>query len=103
MTLHLRGEVRQVFTDWLRANRPDLVPRYEELYRRGAYAPRKERERLAKLVRGGDTAHGFGAGTRRWRGEHGGSTDEDENEDLMPGAVEARPSRPAQARQASLF
>ena len=30
--LHLRGEVRQVFMDWLRSYRPDLVPRYEELY-----------------------------------------------------------------------
>ena len=26
--------------DWLRSYRPDLVPRYEELYARGAYAPR---------------------------------------------------------------
>ena len=45
MALHLRGEVREVFMDWLRAQRPDLVARYEELYRRGAYAPREERER----------------------------------------------------------
>ena len=37
--------------DWLRAQRPELVPRYEELYRRGAYAPREERERLAGMVR----------------------------------------------------
>ena len=27
---HLRGEVRGIFLDWLRAKRPDLVPRYEE-------------------------------------------------------------------------
>ena len=27
--LHLRGEVRDVFMDWLRPYRPDLVPRYE--------------------------------------------------------------------------
>jgi DNA repair photolyase len=51
--LHLRGEVRGVFMDWLRSYRPDLVPRYEELYARGAYAPRAERERISKLVRGG--------------------------------------------------
>jgi DNA repair photolyase len=49
--LHLRGEVRDVFMDWLRCKRPDLVDRYEELYRRGAYAPAKERERLSQLVR----------------------------------------------------
>jgi DNA repair photolyase len=51
VALHLRGEVREIFVDWLRANRPDLVARYRELYRRGAYAPREERERLASLVR----------------------------------------------------
>src|SRR2546421_1567142 len=38
IALHLRGEVRQVFMDWLAAKRPDLLPRYRELYRRGAYA-----------------------------------------------------------------
>ena len=39
--------------DWLRSYRPDLVPRYEELYARGAYAPKAERERLSRLVRAG--------------------------------------------------
>jgi DNA repair photolyase len=48
--LHLRGEVRDVFFAWLRAERPDLVPRYEELYRRGAYAPAAERERAQQLL-----------------------------------------------------
>jgi len=51
VALHLRGEVRDVFFGWLREHRPDLVDRYEELYRRGAYAPRDERRRLAALVR----------------------------------------------------
>jgi DNA repair photolyase len=51
--LHLRGEVRDVFMDWLRSYRPDLVPRYESLYARGAYAPKAERERLSALVREG--------------------------------------------------
>lgn len=49
--LHLRGEVRGIFLDWLRSHRPDLLPRYERLYARGAYAPKTERERIAKLVR----------------------------------------------------
>jgi DNA repair photolyase len=54
VALHLRGEVRGVFMEWLRSYRPDLVPRYEELYRRGAYAPAAERERMADLLaRGG--------------------------------------------------
>jgi DNA repair photolyase len=51
VALHLRGEVRQVFMDWMRSQRPDLLPRYEELYRRGAYAPKEERARLARMVR----------------------------------------------------
>jgi DNA repair photolyase len=51
--LHLRGEVRDVFMGWLRSRRPDLVPRYEKLYRRRAYAPQAERERLARMVRRG--------------------------------------------------
>jgi len=50
VALHLRGEVRQVFMDWLAGARPDLVPRYRELYRRGAYAPLQERRRLTRLV-----------------------------------------------------
>jgi DNA repair photolyase len=29
VALHLRGEVRDVFMDWLRSQRPDLVPRYD--------------------------------------------------------------------------
>ena len=44
--LHLRGEVREIFFDWLRQYRPDLIERYERLYRRGAYLPRDERKRL---------------------------------------------------------
>jgi DNA repair photolyase len=58
IALHLRGEVRDVFMQWLRAQRPDLVPRYQELYRRGAYAPRQERERLSRMVRSGGSARG---------------------------------------------
>lgn len=52
IALHLRGEVRTLFMDWLRRARPELVPHYEELYRRGAYMPREERLRLGRLVRG---------------------------------------------------
>ncbi len=51
LCLHLRGEVRGIFFDWLRTHRPDLVPRYEQLYARGAYAPREERDRISRLLR----------------------------------------------------
>jgi DNA repair photolyase len=51
IALHLRGEVRQVFMEWLEEHRSDLVPRYIELYRRGAYAPVRERKRLSALIK----------------------------------------------------
>jgi len=50
--LHLRGEVRGIWFDWLSQYRPDLVPLYEELFEKGAYMPAAERKRLAGLVRG---------------------------------------------------
>jgi DNA repair photolyase len=62
VALHLRGGVREVFMQWLQARRPELVERYGELYRHGAYAPRDERERLAGLVRG----RGAIGAARRW-------------------------------------
>jgi DNA repair photolyase len=52
-TLFLRGSVRDVYFGWLRAQRPDLLPLYERLYGRGAYAPRAYRERAERLVRVG--------------------------------------------------
>jgi DNA repair photolyase len=86
VALHLRGEVRQVFMDWLRAQRPDLVPRYEELYRRGAYAPRDERDRLSRMVRRGGTPGAF------WRG--GPSRNDVDDADEPAGPL---------ARQGTLF
>src|SRR4051794_37243402 len=58
IALHLRGEVRGIFMDWLRSYRPDLVERYEALYRRGAYAPREEQDRLRRLLRTTSTETG---------------------------------------------
>jgi DNA repair photolyase len=49
--LHLRGAVKDIWFEWLEAYRPDLIPRYEQLYARGAYAPKAERERIMNLVR----------------------------------------------------
>jgi DNA repair photolyase len=57
--LHLRGETRRVFLDWLRSTRPDLVTRYEEIYARSAYGDPAERARLQRLI-GTD-------GDRTWR------------------------------------
>ena len=56
IALHLRGEVRGLFFEWLQSHRPDLVDRYKRLYQRGAYAHPDERRRLGALVRGPDLA-----------------------------------------------
>jgi DNA repair photolyase len=53
VALHLRDEVRDVFFGWLRAKRPDLLPRYERLYAGGrAYLPPAQRSEVTKVVRG---------------------------------------------------
>jgi DNA repair photolyase len=52
IALHLRRGVREVFMGWLSEHRPDLTDLYEDLYRRGAYAPPAERRRLAALIDG---------------------------------------------------
>ena len=52
IALHLRGEVRNLFFEWLDAHRPDLVPLYKRLYQRGAYLHPDERRRLVELVKG---------------------------------------------------
>jgi DNA repair photolyase len=49
--LHLRGEVRDVYMEWLRSYRPDLVDWYEELYARGAYLSGPEKQRIQALVK----------------------------------------------------
>ncbi|MGH2868842.1 MAG: LAGLIDADG family homing endonuclease [Solirubrobacteraceae bacterium] len=54
IALHLRSDVRRLFFQWLSENRDDLVSRYRDLYRYGAYAPAQERRRLAGLVQGPD-------------------------------------------------
>jgi DNA repair photolyase len=51
VTLHLRGEVREIFFDWLRRHRPDLIAYYEHLYSRGAYALNDKRREHAELVK----------------------------------------------------
>jgi DNA repair photolyase len=56
--LHLRGDVKGLWFGWLEEHRPDLIPHYEQLYRRGAYMPAAERRRLAGLVSGPDQRPG---------------------------------------------
>ena len=96
--LHLRGEVRGIFMEWLRSYRPDLVERYEELYARGAYLPRVEQERISGLIRRARAvtrAPRFGA----FRREPG----RDYESVRAPDSGVKRPPRPPEPEQASLF
>jgi DNA repair photolyase len=96
--LHLRGEVRGIFMDWLRSYRPDLVECYEELYARGAYLPRVEQERMGALVRRARAA-ARATTVGAFRREPGR-----EYERMRP--ANSAPERPAQARdpeQTKLF
>ena len=52
--LHLRSSTRGWFMSWLARSHPELVGRYRDLYRRGAYLPTSYRdmlrERAAPLI-----------------------------------------------------
>jgi DNA repair photolyase len=89
--LHLRGEVRDIWFDWLREHRPDLIPRYEELYARGAYLPSAESERLTRMTkRGGGSPGRFrGRDPAPTRGE--GRRARGEDRDPAPPAKEPGP------------
>ena len=66
VALHLRGEVRDVFFGWLEAKRPDLLPKYEQLYSNDrAYLRPEQRARVTRAVRG----WGRGRGSRLRPGE----------------------------------
>jgi DNA repair photolyase len=71
--LHLRGSTRGWFMSWLARTHPQLVGRYRELYRRGAYLPPSYRDELharaapliAKYGLTGDQRRGDTAPLRR--------------------------------------
>ncbi|MGC1853146.1 MAG: radical SAM protein [Solirubrobacterales bacterium] len=53
VALHLRDEVRDVFFAWLETKRPDLLPKYEQLYSNDrAYMRPEQRKRATRAVRG---------------------------------------------------
>lgn len=50
LALHLRPGAREWFLAWLAREHPELLPRYRELYRRGAYVPAEYKEWLSRRV-----------------------------------------------------
>ncbi len=63
IVLHLRPGTREWFFAWLRAQHPELVGRYLELYGHGAYAPKAYQNRIAGQVR--ELADKYGIGRAR--------------------------------------
>jgi DNA repair photolyase len=91
IVLHLRPGAREWFLGWLGQAHPDLVPRYAELYGRGAYARKDYQARITAQVR--DLADRFGVG--RGAGRPGGGAPRGRG-----GAAAAQ--RPAAARHEQL-
>lgn len=52
VALHLRGEVKDVFFAWLEAKRPDLLPKYEQLYKGRSYLQPQQRKRATRALKG---------------------------------------------------
>jgi DNA repair photolyase len=57
--LYLKPGVKDWYLQWLEGERPDLVPKYRELYNRGAYAPKEYRQWLAARIHPLMRAHGL--------------------------------------------
>jgi DNA repair photolyase len=98
IALHLRGEVREIFMEWLRSYRPDLVEHYEQLYAGRAYAPRAEQERLHALVRGAATRPRSAFRQDPRRDDYGPT-----RADRAERSPSPRPQRRAEPQQTSLF
>ncbi|WP_336206611.1 Rv2578c family radical SAM protein [Nonomuraea sp. LPB2021202275-12-8] len=63
IVLHLRPGAREWWLAWLSREHPRLVPRYLELYGRGAYAPKPYQHRIAAQVKDLAARHGVGRAT----------------------------------------
>jgi DNA repair photolyase len=69
IVLHLRPGAREWFMQWLAEHHPELVPKYDQLYRRSSYAPKAFQEEITGRVHELAHRHGIGrttgADTRR--------------------------------------
>jgi DNA repair photolyase len=50
LPLHLRPGAREWFAAWLKAEHPELVPRYRQIYAKGSYAAKPYRQWLSQRV-----------------------------------------------------
>jgi DNA repair photolyase len=62
--LYLRPGVKEHYLGWIAEEHPDLLQRHARLYP-GSYAPRRERQRIARLVHDLVEKHRAARGSRR--------------------------------------
>ena len=79
--LHLRPGTKEWFMQWLGETHPELVPRYEAMYKFSSYAPKEYRKWLADKFRPLARKHGLGRG----------------QEDPATGTVRSRALRPGES------
>jgi DNA repair photolyase len=71
IVLHLRPGAREWWQSWLHRERPDLAPRYAELYGTRSYAPNAYQQHVTETVRRFAEVHGVGRSVaRRWLTGH---------------------------------
>ncbi len=101
--LHLRPGTREWFLGWLAREHPELVPCYERLYARGAYADRRYRrwltDRVGPLLR----RHRLDSGSGRGATGVPGQEEADWPAGSLPRGRSDQPSLPAPAEQLTLL
>jgi DNA repair photolyase len=113
VALHLRDEVKDVFFAWLEEKRPDLLPKYDQLYADRAYMKPEQRKQATRAVRGWGRSRIRGSladrseptsssreKSSRAGGAVGGPAPE---EALATGGGGGSPAATGPARQSSLF
>ncbi|HEX7278211.1 MAG TPA: radical SAM protein, partial [Solirubrobacterales bacterium] len=100
VALHLRGEVKDVFFAWLEEKRPDLLPKYEQLYKGRAYLPPEQRRHATRAVKGWGRSRASRKAAPRAGGTVGGTSPE---EALATGRGGGSPAVTGPARQEPLF
>lgn len=83
--LYLKPGVKEWYFHWLEQDHPELMPKYHELYKRGAYAPKEYRQWLAERIQPLIRGHGL---QRR--------TEDPATGGILSTALTAAPSRAAQ-------
>jgi DNA repair photolyase len=91
IVLHLRPGAREWWQAWLARERPDLLPRYAELYGERSYAPRAYQDRITATVLRLAATHRVGRQrVGPWRSGHlrGGTTTDPASSDRATAATQ---------------